>query len=58
MRKTDYLGVILLGCAAFMVGFITIRPEHAGVAFGLFIAVLVALRAIGEGIDAIEAEEN
>ena len=52
------MGVILLGCAAFMVGFITVRPEHAGAAFGLFIAVLVALRAIGEGMDAMEAEEN
>ena len=58
MRKTDYLGLILLGCAAFMVGFITVRPQFAGAALGLFIAVLVALRVIGEGMDALEAEEN
>jgi hypothetical protein len=41
-----------------MVGFITVQPRFAGMAFGLFIAVLVALRVIGESIDAIEAEEN
>jgi hypothetical protein len=41
-----------------MVGFITVRPQFAGAAFGLFMAVLVALRVIGEGIDAVEAEDN
>jgi uncharacterized membrane protein YccC len=58
LRKTDYLGLILLSCAGFMVGVITVSPESAGAAFGLFIAALVALRVIGEGIDAVEAEEN
>jgi hypothetical protein len=41
-----------------MVGFVTVQPQHVGMAFGLFIAILVALRVIGEGIDAVEAEEN
>lgn len=58
LRKTDYLALILLNCAAFMVGLITVQPGLAGPAFGLFIAVLIVLRVIGEGIDAVEAEAN
>jgi hypothetical protein len=58
LRKTDYLALILIACAMAMAATITIEPRFTGAAFGVFAAVLVVLRVFGEGMDAVEAEDN